>query len=293
MAKIALALEQALNRRRMRGEPGRAMSDVLAQGDGWRVADVVCTSGPDDHVFEEQHTWYSIAIVLTGTFQYRSPVGDALMTPGSIMLGSPGQCFECGHEHAEGDRCVSFWFAPEYFERLAADAGVVMAPPFGVPRIPPVRATAPMVAAAAANVMDAAQAPWNEIGVELAGRVVALARGVRTGYRAPLKAEARVTRIVRSLDAAVQLPRTIDEMAVDAGLSPFHFLRTFERLTGVTPHQYVVRARLREAGLRLISTADRVVDVALECGFGDVSNFNRTFRAEFGLSPRAYRLRAR
>ena len=125
MAEIALALARALERRRMRGEPGRAASHVLARGEGWSVADVVCTSGPADRVFEEQHTGYSIAVVLTGTFQYRSRAGHALMTPGSLMLGSPGQCFECGHEHAEGDRCVSFWYCPDYFERLAADAGLV------------------------------------------------------------------------------------------------------------------------------------------------------------------------
>jgi AraC family transcriptional regulator len=76
-----------------------------------------------------------------------------------------------------------------------------------------------------------------------------------------------------------------------ADLSPYHFLRTFERVTGVTPHQYVLRSRLREAGMRLVVDPDKVLDIALDCGFGDVSNFNRAFRAEFGVTPRAYRLR--
>jgi AraC family transcriptional regulator len=125
----------------------------------------------------------------------------------SLMLGSPEQCFACGHEHAEGDRCVSFCFAPDYLEQLAADAGFVKGLPFSIPRIPPLRGTAPMVAAAAANVPDAARAPWNEIGVAVAGRVVALARGVTARYRTPLNAEARVTRIVRSLDASAHVPR--------------------------------------------------------------------------------------
>jgi len=74
-------------------------------------------------------------------------------------------------------------------------------------------------------------------------------------------------------------------------LSPYHFLRTFERLTGVTPHQYILRARLREAALRLAEPG-RVLDIALDCGFGDLSNFNRTFRAEFGVSPRIFRLQS-
>ena len=79
------------------------------------------------------------------------------------------------------------------------------------------------------------------------------------------------------------------DLAREAGLSPYHFLRTFERITGVTPHQYVLRARLREAAIRLVAEPGNVLDIALDCGFGDVSNFNRAFRTEFGVSPRAYR----
>jgi AraC family transcriptional regulator len=66
-------------------------------------------------------------------------------------------------------------------------------------------------------------------------------------------------------------------------------LRTFEYVVGVTPHQYVLRARLREAAMRLADERGRVLDVAFDCGFGDVSNFNRAFRAEFGANPRAFR----
>ncbi len=60
-------------------------------------------------------------------------------------------------------------------------------------------------------------------------------------------------------------------------------------MTGVTPHQFVLRARLRQAAVKLLVDDARVIEVALGAGFGDVSNFNHTFRAEFGLTPRAYR----
>ena len=78
-------------------------------------------------------------------------------------------------------------------------------------------------------------------------------------------------------------------LADAAALSPYHFLRTFDNLTGVTPHQYVLRARLRDAAVRLVRESGSVLDIALDCGFGDISNFNRAFRSEFGVSPRAYR----
>ena len=69
----------------------------------------------------------------------------------------------------------------------------------------------------------------------------------------------------------------------------YHFLRVFRRLTGVTPHQYLISARLRRAALALASSRRPVIAVALDAGFGDLSTFNKTFRAAFGLTPTQYR----
>ena len=82
---------------------------------------------------------------------------------------------------------------------------------------------------------------------------------------------------------------TLEVLSREARLSPYHFLRTFQMLTGVTPHQYLLRVRLRHAALRLASHSSRILDVALDCGFGDLSSFNRAFRAEYGVNPRRYR----
>jgi AraC-like DNA-binding protein len=55
----------------------------------------------------------------------------------------------------------------------------------------------------------------------------------------------------------------------------------------------MLRTRLRQAAVQLTVDNAKIVDVAFEAGFGDVSNFNRAFRAEFGASPTAYRQRRR
>jgi AraC family transcriptional regulator len=285
LAKIAVALERALARRRARGEAGRATPRTIAAGDGWSVADVICTSGPQDRSFEEHHTAYSIAMVLSGTFQYRSALGSGLMAPGSLMLGNPSLPYECGHEHGEGDRCVVFWYTPEYFERLAGGDGK-----FRTARLPPLRAMTPLVTSAAAGALGAAEISWEELGVRVAARTVALAAEHESDHPAlPPNAQERVTRAVRAIEHRPDANLSLATLAQESGLSPYHFLRTFERLTGVTPHQYVLRARLRAAATRLATEAGRVIDVALDSGFGDVSNFNRAFRREFGVSPRAYR----
>lgn len=297
MAKIAVELARALARRHAHGTPGETSARTLAQGDGWTVDDVVCTFGPQDRPFEERHSHVSIAVVAAGSFQYRSAVGRELMTPGSLLLGNAGQYFECAHEHGSGDRCIAFRYAPDYFEQLASYSGARAAKlNFGVLRLPPVRRLSPLIARACAALAESVETPclaigWEELSFKLAGEAVQLAARLSPNANCdPPSALARVTRIVRRIERPAEDKLDLVTLAQDAGLSPFHFLRIFERLTGVTPHQYVLRARLREAAMRLMAEPARVLDIAFDCGFGDVSNFNRSFRAEFGVSPRVYRL---
>ena len=61
------------------------------------------------------------------------------------------------------------------------------------------------------------------------------------------------------------------------------------RLTGMTPHQYLISARMRRAALELASSRRPVIAIALDSGFGDLSTFNKPFRAAFGLTPTQYR----
>ena len=274
MAKIAVAAELA----------GR----ILAQGDGWSVEDVVCSSGPRDRPFEERHSHATIAVVAAGSFQYRAQNsagrGCELMTPGSVLLGTPGQIFECGHEYGTGDRCISFRYTPDYFERLSAGAR------FHVPRLPPLRQLSALVARACAGLNGFQSLPWEELSIQLAAQALQLAGASSLNPNsATPSALARVTRTVRLIEQHPEARLDLGSLAREARLSRYHFLRTFEGLTGLTPHQYVLRARLREAASRLAKSTAAVLDIALDSGFGDISNFNRAFRQEFGVSPRAFR----
>jgi len=252
------------------------------------VEDLVCTCGPRDRAFEEQHQQASVAVVVAGSFQYRSGRACELMTPGTVLLGNAGQWFECGHEHGNGDRCVSFHYSPEYFERIAAVAGVRKLE-FGGLRIPAVREVSGLVARVCRGIAGLSEMNWEELAVQLGARALELANdGKRPNEDAAASTLARVTRSVRAIERA-EGALSLAVMARVAGLSPYHFLRTFERLTGVTPHRYVRRMRLREAAVRLTREKAKVLDIAFDCGFGDVSNFNRAFLEEYGMSPRRYR----
>jgi len=68
---------------------------LLASGSGWRVHDMVCTCGPHDRPFEEQHDAACVAAVTGGTFQYRSTHGSAVLAPGAVLLGNDRHYYLC------------------------------------------------------------------------------------------------------------------------------------------------------------------------------------------------------
>jgi AraC-like DNA-binding protein len=84
---------------------------------------------------------------------------------------------------------------------------------------------------------------------------------------------------------------TIEAVARAAGISPFHFIRQFEALFGLTPHQFRLRARLDQAR-RLLAAGDHsVTEVCMEVGFSSLGSFSDLFRRRVGTSPSAYRRR--
>ena len=129
-----------------------------------------------------------------------------------------------------------------------------------------------------------------ELALRLIERVIALMSGDRRTPAAPTGRETRrVIEAIRLIESDAARPLELREMAAVAGMSKYHFLRVFRRLTGMTPHRYLVSVRLRHAALALASSRRPVIAVALDAGFGDLSTFNRTFRAVFGLTPTQYR----
>lgn len=286
---------------------------TLGEGAGWIVSDVICHAGPHDPPFEEQHRHACIALVVQGTFQYQSSAGRELMTPGSLLLGNAGQYFRCGHEHGVGDRCISFAYDSEYLEGLAIETrSPRISTRFSALRVPPVRELSALVARACARLAVSntafedepkssttatlrhtkavhSSSDWEEISVELAARTLEIATG-KPGWRSSPAAESRVTRSLRMIESHPDCDHSLGSLAREAKLSRYHFLRTFRHLTGLTPHRYILRARLRKSATRLMLEPDRrVADVALDSGFSDLSNFNHSFRAEFGVTPRSYR----
>lgn len=88
-------------------------------------------------------------------------------------------------------------------------------------------------------------------------------------------------------------PLTVRDVAREVGLSPFHFIRLFEAVFGLTPHQYRIGVRLDRARALLARGELSVTEVCMHLGFSSLGSFSASFTRRVGESPSAYRRRAR
>jgi AraC-like DNA-binding protein len=270
-------------------------ASLLGSGSGWRVHDVRCSSGPRDRPFEEQHDGMCIALVTGGTFTYRTSQGASVLAPGAALLGNDGHCFECGHEHGVGDRCLSFRYAPEFVESVVSVLPGVRHLAFAFPALPPIPELIPVAARANAVLGGNAQGCFEELALVVLATVVRASVGAGSSkpsreLRAPSRRDRRrVTEALRRIEAQFERPLSVCELARQAAMSPYHFLRTFRAVAGVTPHQYLLHTRLQRAAARLRCSDEKISVIAADAGFTDLSTFNRRFRRLLGASPSAYR----
>ena len=104
---------------------------------------------------------------------------------------------------------------------------------------------------------------------------------------------AALTRSLTHIQANLDGDVSLEALAAVAGCSPPWFARRFAGLMAETPKQYTSRLRLERAALRLVLLDDRILDLALDCGFACHETFSRAFRRRFGVSPQAFRNKGR
>jgi AraC-like DNA-binding protein len=85
---------------------------------------------------------------------------------------------------------------------------------------------------------------------------------------------------------------SIEDLAREVQISPSHFIRQFEVVFGVTPHQYRIHARL-DAAKRLLAGQHSVTDVCMEVGFSSLGSFSTLFARRTGEAPSVFRRRVR
>jgi AraC family transcriptional regulator len=98
--------------------------------------------------------------------------------------------------------------------------------------------------------------------------------------------------VLRAIRGRLDANPTLRDLSARAGWSRFHLHRDFRRMVGETPKAYTLRLRLERAAVRLVTTGDTVLQVALDGGFASHEVFTRAFRRHFGETPARYRAAA-
>ncbi|NGZ77240.1 AraC family transcriptional regulator [Saccharibacillus alkalitolerans] len=91
--------------------------------------------------------------------------------------------------------------------------------------------------------------------------------------------------LLEYLEQHCALPLTLQDGANRARMSVFHFSRFFKNVTGMNYNTYLNELRVRRAEELIVGTDNRLLDIALDCGFGNVRTFNRVFRQLRGCTP--------
>jgi len=257
---------------------------------GLRLARCQCRAGRHAPPVDEQHAAYSVTLVERGVFTYRSPVGQAVLSPGWLMLANDGEGYTCSHEHNDGrgDDCAVLGISAERMDELQSAIGRR-----GSRRHVFQRASLPPMPRVAA-LMKTLLADGDE-GFALEETALAVVGAVQHTLddgKAPSPTAAQSERALaaaRHIEHHAAQPLSLDEVAAAVGLGSFHLMRTFRHSIGVTPHQYLIRLRLLRAVELLRDSTLPVTSVAYEAGWADLSNFIRTFQREIGCSPRDFR----
>jgi AraC-like DNA-binding protein len=252
------------------------------------VTEFRCTAGPGDKPFAEEFPAHSISYVRKGSFGCHCRGRFHELVAGSFLVGFPGDEYVCTHDHVVGDECLSFFLAPELVDAIGDER---MWQVGSLPPLPELMVLAELGQTAADGNSDVG---LDEVGHLLAARFVETVSGRKSKpLTANLRDRRRAVESALWIDANSHKPIALDDAAGQAGISPFHFLRLFSEVLGVTPHQYLVRSRLRHAARRLADDDSPITDIAYDVGFGDLSNFVRTFHRAAGASPMRFRQAAR
>ncbi|HEU5171565.1 MAG TPA: AraC family transcriptional regulator [Gemmatimonadales bacterium] len=233
--------------------------------------------------------------------RHRRPGRDAVLAFGSVHTASPGTVIALNPAEVHDGRAGS----PEgcryrmlYIERGAIDHL------FAAEALPTGRSLAlrgpvlhdVQLAQAVRRLHETLDRVDADAGLQLEqqARFVEVLFGVLARYGAPAPAGLRmgaeaccVARAREYLDEHLGEPVTLLDLAAAVGLSPFYFLRTFKRATGLPPHAYQNQLRLARAR-RLLSLGEPPARVAAGLGFVDQSHLTRRFKAAFGVTPGQY-----
>lgn len=238
-----------------------------------------------DHAFAPHfHDGYSLGAIEAGVERFRYKGTEHLAPAGTLVLLNPDELHTGEAEVESGWTYQMLYIEPETLRRITGseaffkDAAV----------------HDPLLATAFRQTFRSMWHAPNDIAflsdfTQLVD-AIAVRYGSNTRLPAPSHNARRMASMQRVLDCIeeeLDQPLSIDTLAAEAGLSVFHFVRTFSATFHATPHQYL-QARRAARAKSLLAQRATPSDAAAAAGLTDQSHLNRWFKRTYGVTPAQY-----
>lgn len=243
-----------------------------------------------EHAFRRHsHEAYSVALLETGATTF-----DLSGTPhrglaGQIVLIDPGAVHACNPDPDTTMTYRLFYIAPSWFEEVSAE--VFESPPAHISLAPAVVDDPELFAAwRELHVAILEDAEGLEKESALVANIAATIDRYATDHPAMRETPASAEAVSRARDLLAERVAervSLDELAAEAGMSRYHFLRVFRHAAGLPPHAFQTQLRV-EIAKQLLADGEPIARVAAEVGFADQSHFTRVFRDFTGATPSQY-----
>lgn len=256
------------------------------------------------HAHDLTHDILYLSFLLRGTVTHHVDELELKEKPGTVTVVTYGT----GHEIVTGTRCAEVFnlyldpqrhslprvpadLAPHLARLLPLHAGVVS----NLNRLVSVVLPEPQRTAGWLTAIQAEQqrsgpgadtclqALLQLVLIDLARAAIATAPSARVATDPVLEQAAQL------ISARFADHLSVADLAASTGLSPWHFTRRFTAWAGRSPMRCLRDRRIQETMSRLRSSDERILTIALDCGFRDLAHFNRTFKAVVGCTPSDYR----
>jgi AraC-like DNA-binding protein len=234
------------------------------------------------------HDTFAIGVLESGHARIDTRYGSFLASPGLILAFAPGEVHAAAPLGASGYSYRMLYPPAAYLDGASA-------------RLPDVRFRAPVIddeGIRRAFLRVHEPVMEHECGEATAGALSDVLRRLVSGHGAPGEMGRRpADRAIADRARAILREHlagrvTLAVVAAECGVTVFHLIRAFRRVTGVTPYAYLIQLRVNRAQL-LLRAGAAVTDAAYSCGFSDQSHLTRIFRRVVGVPPGQYLRQAR
>ena len=248
---------------------------------------VDAVSADTSHAFgRHTHDQFGIGVILRGAQKSMSGRGIVEAEAGDVITVNPGEVHDGSPLGENGRSWRMLYFDP------AALAGSILTLTDGSTDSAELAHPAMRDATTATHFLSLFRAMTDPHGghSEIEGRenlLLLLARLIERQNREQTGAPKAIEQARERIDDDPAAPLSLGELAAIGGVSQFQLLRGFSKMTGLTPHAYLVQRRLQKAR-RMIGGGTTLADAAQASGFADQSHMTRLFVRTYGMSPGVY-----